>query len=284
MRTRGLVLIAAFAAALLLHAAPVEAYVPQVHIEAQIAEVNADDLIGRTPLAFQYTVTRAVRDYAAPRLDITLPVRGELAFNNYEFRSDGGEAWTALGAYERSVNAWGWGVQVPEQYWTPDEFDEWLFEGVTPYAYYNVNEVARVGAFGHFNYVFSDVEAAEELSWGLGAFGSYKFSVTDAFTFTPTAVYTHYAAGQDNWDDSDILSLGTRLKFALKTDLNLYTTFFYTADATNDAGDDSFWEWEAGVNYRASEKFKIMAGFGTTEGYEDFKDAWTFRLGARLKF
>jgi len=284
MKARGLFLVAAVTAALVLHAAPSAAFVPQVQIQAQIAEVQSDDIIAWTPLAYQYTVTRAVRDYAAPRLGTDFPLRGELAYNNYEFGANSGEAWTALGAYERPVNAWGWGVQVPEEYWTPDEFDDWLFEGVTPYAYYNVNEVARVGAFGHLNYVFSDVEGAEELSWGIGAFGSYMFKPTEGFTITPTAVYTHYAAGQDNWDDSDIFTLGAKLKFSLTTKLDLRGSFFYTADATNDAVDDSFWEWELGVNYLATDKIKLLAGFGTIEGYDDFEEAWTIRLGGQLSF
>ena len=282
MTMRKVLWLIAATAVLVLVAAPSQAFVQQVQIEAQIAQVNADDLLSRTPLAFQYTVNRYVRDYAAVRGD-GLPWRVDLAYNNYDFLGNDGRAWTGLLAYNRPVNAWGWGVQVPEQYWSEDEFEDWLFEGVTPFAYYDVNGL-RVGGFGHFNYAFTDTEGADEFSYGLGGFGSYKLNLTDKAWLTPTFVYTHYSPGQDSWDDSDIFTLGTSIDYRLSDTLGLYGKFFYTMDTSNDLIDDSFWEWQVGAHYQAAESVEIGGSFGTTEGFASFEEAWTFRLNFGFRF
>jgi len=282
MKERTVLSLVAVTAVLVLVAAPAQAFVQQT--QTQIALVNSDDLLSRTPLAFQYTVNRYVRDYAADlRGGYTLPWRVDLTYNKYEFLGQDSPTWTGLVQYKRPVDAWGWGVQVPEQYWSEDEFEDWLFEGITPFAYYDVNGL-RVGGFGHFNYAFTDTEGGDEFSYGLGGFGSYKLNLTDKAWLTPTFVYTHYSPGQDSWDDSNILTLGTRIDYGLSDTLGLYGKFFYTMDTSNDLIDDSFWEWEAGAHYQATESVEIGGSFGTTEGFASFEEAWTFRLNFGFRY
>jgi len=283
MRLRKVLWLITVTAVLVLVAAPARAFVPQVQIEAQIVQLNADNLLSRTPLAFQYTVARYVRDYAADTRDSTFPWRGELAYNNYEFLGESGHAWTALVQYRQPVNAWGWGVQVPEQYWSTDEFEDWLFEGVVPYAYYDVNDL-RIGGFGHLNYALTDFSGGEEFSYGLGVFGSYKLSLADSWWLTPTAVYMHYSPGQDTWDDSNVLTLGARVDYGLSGTLGLYGKFFYTMDTSNDAIDDSFWEWQVGAQYQATDNIEIGGSIGTTEGYDSFDEARTYRFNVGFRF
>ena len=286
MRTRGLVLIAAVAAALLLHAAPVEAFVSQVCIEAQIVQVSADDLFGRTPLAFQYTASRAIIDYAAVDIGVTLPWKLQLAYHDYKFLGSEDNAWTAVAAYEAPADDrdWGWGVLAPEQYWDPDGYDSLWYEGVTGYGYYNVNEQLRLGGFGHLNYAWTDVPGiSNELSYGLGAFGSYKLNLSDDAWVAPTLTFMHYGAGQDGWDDSNIFSMGGKLCLTFASNLALEADAFYFIDTTNDLVDDSFLKWDIGLRYAAGDRLNIGGGIGTTENFEDF-DRTTIRFDVRLAF
>jgi hypothetical protein len=282
MRTRGLLLAGVFAVALLC-AAPVGAFVPiELHTQVQY---SADDLFGRTPLAFQYTTSRAVIDYAAVDMGTTLPWKLQVAYHDYKFGGSDDEAWTALGAYETRVNdVWGWGVQVPEQYWDPEDYDSIWYEGVTGYGYYNVTEQLRLGGFGHVNYAWTDVPGmSDELSYGFGAFGSYKLSLGDTAWVAPAFTFMHYSPGQEGWDDSNVFWLGSKLDVGIATGLGVEADLFYAADSTNDLIDDSFWKWDVGLRYAVSDKVELAGGVGTTESFENF-DRTTIRLGARVEF
>jgi hypothetical protein len=282
MRGTSLVLAVAVAAVLVLQAGPAPAFVPMAQIQAAL---NGWDLIGRTPYAYQYTVSNAVRDYAAVNLDPALPWRGELAFRNFKFRGDdSGDNWTAVAAYDRPVNTWGWGVVVPEEYWSLDEIDDFLFEGVVPYVYYAATPQARVGVFGHVNKAFTDYDPGDEVSWGVGAFASYSYKATQALNVTPTVVYTHYSTGQDGWDDSDIFNLGVKLDYMVGAKGNLSAGFSYTTDTTNDLVDGTFWDVSVGGGYMVSDKVKLGAAFTTTQGFDDFDEAWTITGNIQMSF
>ena len=282
MRMRGLVLVLALATVFVLGVSGAHAFVP-VQLQTQI-QYSADDVLGRTPQAFQYTVNRAIRDYAAPRLDARLPWTIKLAYNSDDYFGTDDATWTGLLAYEQPVNQWGWGFQAPEQYTDRSGYDSLWYEGVTGYAYYDLDTYGRIGGFGHFNYAWSNVTGLEdEFSYGAGLFGSYRINFSEAAWITPTLTFTYYSPGQTNWDDSTIFSVGTRLDYAASANLGLWAKLFYNADTSNDAIDDSYLDWRIGLNYLATDRITIGGGVGTTESFEDF-DRTTFEMSVRMTF
>ncbi len=282
MRTIGLVLALALIA--IPRVSGASTCTSQVLIEARILEVDAHDLFGCTPQAFPYTVNRAIRDYAAPRFDLQLPWTFKLAYNNDDYLGTDDPTWTGLLAYERPVNQWGWGVQAPEQYTDRSGYGSLWYEGVTGYAYYDLDTYGRVGGFGHINYAFSDVDGLDnELSYGAGLFASYRYNFSDAAWLTPTVSFTYYSPGQANWDNSTIFSVGTRLDYSASANLGLWAKLFYNADTSNDALDDSYLDWGIGLNWLATDRIEVGGGIGTTESFEDF-DRMTIQIGVRMTY
>jgi hypothetical protein len=279
MRMRVAVVLVAVAAATLV--ASGAAAFELVELQTQL---SAWDVYGATPQAYQYTVHRGIRDYAALRLGAGLPYQIELAYNDDRIGGSSDETWTGLLNYERPVDGWGWGLQTPEQYSDRSGYGSLWYEGVSAYGYYNLDTDARVGGYVNLNYAWSDVAAIDdELSWGVGVFGSYPFKVSDAVQITPAAVFTHYAAGQTEFEDSNIFSLGGGVDFSVTHELTLQAKIFYNTDTSNDVVDDTYWDWEAGVSYKVGDTWEIRGSIGTTESFAQF-DRTTFKISAGLKF
>jgi hypothetical protein len=279
MRT-AIVLVAAAAATLMATGA---AAFELVELQTQI-QLDSWDVYGGTPQAYQYTVHRAIRDYAALRLGAGLPYQIELAYNDDKIGGSSDETWTGLLNYERPVDGWGWGLQVPEQYADRSGYGSLWYEGVSAYGYYNLDTDARVGGYANVNYAWSDVLGIDDkVSWAVGAFGSYPLKVSDAVQITPAAVFTHYATGQDGFQDSDIFSLGGGVDYAVTPGVTLQAKLFYNTDRTNDLVDDTYWDWEIGVSYKPADTWEIRASAGTTESFSQF-DRTTFRISAGFQF
>lgn len=281
MKTTILSVLVAFAAILL--GAPMAAAEENLQLQLQI-ELAARDLYSATPQAYQYTAHRAIRDYAALPFLVKQPYLLELAYNDDEIGGLSDETWTAVLNYERTMDGWSWGVQPVEQYTDRAPFGSLWYEGVNGYAYYKVDEFSRVGGYLNLNYAWSDVVGIDdELSWGLGAFASYEFNLSDAACITPAAVFSHYSAGQTGFEDSNIISVGARFDYDVSANVTLLGRLFYNTDTSNDAVDDSFVDWEAGFNYRIDESWDISGAIGTTESFSDFSRT-TYKVSVGFTF
>lgn len=291
MRTKGLLWSAVVAAVVLLGAAPAGAFVPEETDARQDDDFDRADLdrnwisISETPIAYQYSVLRKIREYVALRGAEGYPWQADVTYNNDRVGRKDKDTWVMTLAYERPVSdTWGWGIQSVEQYGDVYHDKALWYEGVTGYSYYDATPAIRVGGYVNLNYAWSDLRNVDnELSYGVGAFGSYKAQVSDKVIITPAVLYQYYNARQNRFDDSSVLSVGARADFGITDKLWANGELFYNAEGTNGSVDDSFLDWQVGLSYRVTAGWDLYAWYGTTESFESF-DRKSFTVGVKATF
>jgi hypothetical protein len=246
---------------------------PTPMLTQPVPTLSAADLFGKTPGAFQYRVLRSLRQLAlldAPEKR----ARFGVGYEDFDFGTLSGNAWTFDVGFERTQSPWGWGLLSPSQVWDIDGFDDLLQIGLAPYVFTYINETIRLSGFGEIDMTNSDIAGiGDETSYGLGGSASALFKAGGAVTIAPIGMVQYYATGQEGQDDSLALMLGANLDVVLGEQFDIDVYGFYTYENQNDDLDDSFFE------YGASFTFTISEGWGVTVGYEATASADEYDAG-----
>ena len=286
MNARSVLWIAVFAAVLVVLTGPAGAFVPQVSLNLQIAEVNAEEVFGQTPMAFQYRVADSLR-YGVTSTG-RLPWTFVLRYDDFSIGDEDGDAWTAVVGYRQSYDDFIWGIKMVEEYWDPFGFDNVLYEGVAPYFSYR-KDALTVGGYVVGAYAFSDEPAIqEEFSYGIGGAGAYKLVVNNKLTVIPRLGFQYYDSGQEGWEESFSITADVGLKFDLSEKWTLGATFDYTMETADDVMDANWYGLGLKISTTFNEKVGGFAGIKTTQGFDtpggEELDDTTLTFGVRLQF
>jgi hypothetical protein len=241
------------------------------------------DLIGKSASSFAHTIARSVRK----AISFEPPHRRWeycVAYENIDYLDISGHSWLLITGFERTFSPWGCGVLVPIQRWSLDDLDDFWQIGVSPYVFFTVKETGRIGLFVAADRSFSDIEELEdETSWGAGAFASASFPLGDRITLTPIGIYEYYWTGQEDFDNSNLFTLGPKVDFAVTDNFSIGVFGFYTIDTENEETDDSYWEYGMTLTLFIKDTWGLTIGYQGVEGAEDL-DYDRYFLGGHLNF
>lgn len=257
------VIIACICAAIgLALLAPAATAVTPGLLTQSVTTLTPADLYGKTPAAFEYRVMRSFRQMAA--LDAPgKRLRVGIGYNDFDFATISGNAWTLDVAFERTQSPWGWGLLTPSQLWDISGFDDLIQLGLAPYVFTYVNETIRLSGYAEIDTTNSDITGiGDDTAYAIGGSASAQFKAGDMVTIAPVGLVQYYATGQDGQDDSLALMLGADLDVVLGEQFAINVYGYYTYENENDDLDDSFFE------YGASFTFTLTEGWGVTVGYE----------------
>jgi hypothetical protein len=245
--------------------------------------VRVQNLFGKTPAAFQYTVLRAMRGI------VVQPAPGKRAqlgvsYQDFDFASLNDNLWTIRAAYEQTQSPWGWGLLAPLQVWDLSDLGDLLQLGLAPHAFAYVGDIVRLDGFFELDRSNSDVDGIEDAtSYGVGGSASARFEVTQGVTICPVGMHEHYWTGQDGQDDSNVFSAGATAQVAAGGSFSFDLHGFFTLDTTNDELDGSYWEYGASVTVTVAKGWGITVGYEGIAGAEGF-DSNTFSVDAQVDF
>jgi hypothetical protein len=240
-------------------------------LQQTVPTLTAADLYGKTPEAFQYRVLRSMRRIAV--LDAPMQrARFGIGYNDFEFGTYDGEAWTFDVAYERTQSPWGWGLLSPSQLWDISGLDDLLQIGLAPYVFTYVSDTVRVSGFVEVDLTNSDIAGiGDETSYAVGGTVSATLTVSEMLTIAPVGIFEQYWAGQDGQDDSTIFQVGSDVAIDLGEQFDIAIYGYYTFDSQNDDIDDSFFEYGASLTFMIAESWGVTVGYEGTSGAEEFE-------------
>jgi len=245
--------------------------------------LRVQQLFGKTPAAFQYTVLRAMRQIVVQPAP-GKRVRFGVGYQNFDFASLDDNIWSFRGAYEQTQSPWGWGLLAPAQLWELTDFDDLLQLGVIPHAFTYVNDIVRLDGFIEVDRSNSDILGIDDAtSYGAGGSASARLEVTEGVTICPVGMYEHYWTGQDEQDDSSIFTAGADVDVAAGETFKLDVYGYFTLDTKNDDLDGSYWEYGASVTITVAEGWGVTIGYEGMAGAEEF-DSNTFYVDAQVDF
>jgi hypothetical protein len=248
-----------------------------------VPTLSVTDLYGKTPSAFQYRVLRSFRQLAlldAPAKRIRLGI----GYDDFDFATLSGNAWTFDVGFERTQSPWGWGLLSPSQVWDISGLNDLRQIGLAPYVFTYINETIRLSGFAEIDTTNSDIVGiGDDTSYGVGGTASALFKASEAVTIAPVGMVQYYATGQDGQDDSLTLVLGTDLDVVLGGQFTIDAYGYYTYENQNSDLDDSFFEYGASLTFTISKGWGVTVGYEATTGAAEY-DANRFYVNGQYDF